>query len=113
MEQVAPPAAVGLLVYFSQLYRLHPAQLTFGRDLRLPIDLAYGRRTEEPSPHRTVHVLQLRQNIPLNVYQTRLEPHAKLKLVHQSHLWSYSGVDAPTWFQPNKHRPTFSHVLLV
>ena len=45
-----------------------PARLTFGRDLRLPIDLVYGRPKEEPSPHRTDYVLQLQERLE-NVYQ--------------------------------------------
>ena len=38
-----------LLAYWSAFHNT-PAQLTFGRDLRLPIGLASVRRTEEPSP---------------------------------------------------------------
>ena len=67
------------------------ARMMFGRDLKLPVDLCFGRQEEEP--------ITVTKRLNDLVYRIQLRSSTKPKVVHRNRLWLYSGDDPPSWFQ--------------
>ena len=87
-----------------------PARLTFGRDLRLPIDLAYGHPAEEPPPHKTAYVLQLQErleSVHLYARQHIRIKSDKMKLHYDAHHHEEAQLQegTPVWlYNPQRKR---------